>query len=132
MRSAIRKIVAIHGGNHYVAELRAGRHARYIRGLVRIQRKLALVRRAFRYRAESAATRAQIPENHESGRTPAPAFVHVWASGGFAHRVQIQPPEFSLELVNGWKMRGSVTQPFREARLRRRSRNQIFKRDERV
>ncbi len=58
--------------------------------------------------------------------------MHVRASRGFAHRVQIQPPEFSLELVNRWKMRGAIAQPFRKARLRKRLRSQIFKWDERV
>ena len=134
-RTAVRKVVAIHGGNHHVAELRVGRHARYIRGLVRIQRKLAFSRRSFGYRAESAAAGAQIPENHESGRAAAPAIVHVRASRGFAHRVQIQPPEFSLEFVNGREMRGAVAQPVGKARLRGHSRfgrRKIFKWNERV
>ena len=82
-----------------------------------IERELFLLRRALRHRAESAAARAQVAQDHERRRAAVKAFMHVRAARRFANRVQIQLPQILLQIVNGREMRGAFAQPLRQARL---------------
>ncbi len=57
-RPTVRKIVAIHGGNHDVVELHLRRHFGHLRRLFGIEKKFFFSRRPLRHRAKTAATGA--------------------------------------------------------------------------
>src|ERR1035438_10240006 len=75
--AAVAEIVAIHAGNHHVAQVHGGGHARDIGGLSGIETHILLGRRAFGHRTESAAAGTQIAEDHEGGRAAREAFVDI-------------------------------------------------------
>jgi hypothetical protein len=85
--TAVGKIVAVDGGNHYIAQLPARGRTRDVGRFVRIQREFPLVRRAFGHGTESAAAGAEIAEDHESGRAAAEAFVKIGTARRLADRV---------------------------------------------
>src|SRR5207302_8586337 len=88
-RAAVAQIVAIDGCNDDVAELHSGRHARYVRRLCRVESELSFLGRAFWNRAESAAARAEVAEDHERRGAAVEAFMHVGAARGFTDRKSV-------------------------------------------
>jgi hypothetical protein len=124
-RTSVRKIVAIDRGDHHITQFPACGGAGNIGGFAAIEREFLFVRRAFRNRAESAAARAEIAENHERRCPAMKALVHVGATRGFAHGVQIQAPDLRFERVNRLVMRSAFPKPIRQVRPRGRSRLEL-------
>ena len=114
-RPAVAQIVAIHAGDHDVAQPHRRGHPRDIGRLFRIERARMA---ALRHRTESAAARAQIAQDHERRRAAVETLVHVRAARRFAHGVQIQPPQLGFQIVDGFEMRVGFAQPFGQPRLR--------------
>ena len=73
-------------------------------------------RRAFLDRAESAAARAHVAQDHEGGGAVVPAFAHVGASRALANRVQPQPPDEFLQIAIVLSPRCRRAQPLRARR----------------
>lgn len=51
------------------------------------------------HRAELAAPRARVPQQHDGARAPVPALADIGALGFFAHRVQVELFQRGLELL---------------------------------
>ena len=79
---------------------------------------------ALGHRAESAAARAQVAQDHERRRAAMETFMHVGAARRFAHGVQIQPAKLGLELMDGVKMRARFAKPLGQTRRGRSELNQ--------
>src|SRR5689334_862774 len=73
---------------------------------------------ALRDGAESAASRAEVAQNHERGRAAGEALVHVRAARRFAHGMQAQPAQARLQIVYCGKISVACAQPNGEARSR--------------
>ena len=74
-------------------------------------------RRAFLHRAEPAAPRAHVAQDHERGRAMVPALAHVGAGGALADRVQPQPLDQRLQFAIILAHRRGSAQPLRALRL---------------
>ena len=93
--AAVFAVVAVHAGDHGEAQSHGRRGFGHAVRLVVIHRQ----GRAFFHRAEAAAARAHIPQNHESGRAMVPALAHIGTSRAFANRVQAQAADEALQLA---------------------------------
>ena len=71
------------------------------------------VRLAFWNRAESAPSRAQVPQEHESSSAMIPAFSYVGTLRRLAHCMEIELPSQLLELVIIIAHRRASLQPLR-------------------
>jgi hypothetical protein len=94
----------------YVTQTHLAGHARNVRRLIGIERAWMA---AFGHRTESAAARAQVSQDHEGRGAAMKALVQIGTSGRFAHRVQIQPSQLGLQLMDGFKMRARCPKPGR-------------------
>src|SRR5450432_1507095 len=86
-RAAVEQIVAVDHGQDHVAQLELGNRARHVLGLTRID---GPARVAGRDRAETAAARARVTEQHHGGRARSPALAHIRTARFLADRVQIE------------------------------------------
>jgi len=111
-RAAVRKIVTIDAGDHYVPQSHLRGHSGNIGRLIRIERTGMP---ALGHRAESASARAQVSQDHERRRAAVKTFMHVGAARRFAYRVQIQPAKLGFELMHGVKVGPRLAQPLRQA-----------------
>ncbi len=110
-RPAVFQIVAVHAGDHHVAQIHVRRHARHVGRLVRVEPHVLLGRIPFRHRAESAAARAVVAQNHERGGAAVEAFMDIGAARRFANRVQVQLPQPALQPVQRFEMRARSCAP---------------------
>ncbi len=112
-RAAVEKIVAIHAGDHHVAQAHLPRHPGDVRRLVRIGRAGMP---ALGDRTESAAARAQVAQDHEGRRAAMETFMQIGTARRFAHGVQIQPAKLGLEVMDGVEVRLGFAEPFGQTR----------------
>src|SRR5579863_2596173 len=116
-RSAIGKIVAIHAGDHHVAQTQGSSHTRDVRRLLRIERTGMT---ALGNGAESASARTQIAQDHERRGAAMEALVKVGTPRGLAYRIQAQAAKLALQIVDGCKMAAALSQPNRQPGAGRR------------
>ncbi len=96
-RAAVRKIVAVHGGEHDVAQPHQLHRTRNVRGLLRIE---PTTRVAGVDGAEPAGTSADRAHQHDGGGAGVPAFADIGAFRLLAHRAQ---PMFADDAPDGRK-----------------------------
>jgi hypothetical protein len=115
-RAAIGQFVAIHRRDYNIREIELGGRFRYLLGFVR--KRLERTPSAGSHRAEAAASRADVTEDHEGGDAAAKALVAIWAASFFADGVQTASAEESLEVVIRDNVSLRLPEPLREPRSR--------------
>ena len=95
--AAIGEIVAIHAGDHHVAQLHLGGHARDIGRLSGIEPHVLLRGVPFGTEQNPQPRVQQIAQNHERGRAAMEALVDIRAARRFAHRVQVQRAQIGFQ-----------------------------------
>src|SRR5579872_2905135 len=84
--ATILAVVTVDAGNHDIAQAHGGGSFGDTAGLVKIDGE----RRAFLDRAEAAAPRADVSENHKRGGATIPAIADIRAGGTFADSMQME------------------------------------------
>jgi hypothetical protein len=86
VRTTIGLVVAIHAGDHRIAQAHFRHGIGYTIGLIFVGRTNRL---AGGHGAKPARPRANVSQNHERCRAMFPAFAHVRAAGAFANSMQV-------------------------------------------
>src|SRR5207237_4448434 len=94
--AAVGLVVAIHAGDHGMAQAHLCHRIGHAIGLIFIRRTNRLARGN---RTKSARPRANVPENHERSRAMLPAFAHIRAAGAFADGMQVQGTHQALQVL---------------------------------
>ena len=94
-RSAVAQIIAVHAGDHHVAQLQGGNGARQVGRLIGIER----IRAAVAHVAKRAAARAFVTHDHEGRRAFAKAFANIRAGRLFANGDQVVVAQDFLDVV---------------------------------
>ncbi len=125
VRPAVRKVVAVHAGDHHVAQLHRRRHARHVGGLRRIEPHVRLPGIALRHRTEAAAARAEIAQDHERRRAAMEALVDVGQRADSQTVWRFKLPQARASAVfSDSKCVGALARPFRQTRRRRGNLNE--------
>src|SRR3954467_1363986 len=93
--AAVAQVIPVYARYHHVAEFERGNGLGEMAQLLGIRGKRPAVRDV----AKRAAARADVAEDHESGRALAEALRDVWARGFLAHSVQLLVAQNLLDLA---------------------------------
>jgi hypothetical protein len=107
--AAVGKIIAIHGSDHGMSEIKMLHSFSDVTRLVRVE----CYGSALAHRTETAVTCADVAAQHEGRCSVGPALKDVGALRFLADRVQLQPlNQFQKMIVVGW-IADTNPQPFR-------------------
>jgi hypothetical protein len=123
--AAVEEVVAVDHREHHVREIELGERARRVLGLARIDDAARISRGD---RAEAAAARARLAEDHDRRGALAPALADVGAARLFADGVEIEPTERALERLVPLAAREPDTQPVRLLARQRRDLGGVLRR----